>query len=130
MFLGLCPRGCAYVWLCGSVCARGIVPVCVSLLLCLHLCTTEARRRRGWQRKKWLDVITDSLDMSLSKLREMVKDRGAWHAAAGHKELDTTEGRSNNVGVDTPFQPPLPRSPHPDPWSRQPNRVVLKISWT
>ena len=56
--------------------------------------------------------------------------QGAWHAAAGHKELDTTEGRSNNVGVDTPFQPPLPRSPHPDPWSRQPNRVVLKISWT
>ena len=96
MFLGLCPRVCAYVWLCGSVRARVIVPVYVSLLLCLHLCTTEARRRRGWQRKRWLDVITDSLDMSLSKVQEMVKDRGAWHAAAGHKELDTTEGRSNN----------------------------------
>ena len=52
----------------------------------------EGRRRRERQRRKWLDGIIDSEDMSLSKLWEMLKDREAWCTIVyGHKELDMTE---------------------------------------
>ena len=41
----------------------------------------EGKRRRGWQKKRWLDSTTDSMDMNLSKFKEIVKDRAAWQAA-------------------------------------------------
>ena len=74
---------------------------------------TEGKRRRGQQRMRWLDGITNSMGMSLSKLWEMVKDRGAWRAAihGGRKELDTTETEQQLNLHDLPG-PPGTKRPH------------------
>ena len=69
-----------------------------SLEKALMLGKMEGERRRGWQRMRWSDTITDSMDMNLSKLQETEEDRGAWHATQswGSKEIDTPQGLSNS----------------------------------
>ena len=61
----------------------------------------ESGRKRGRQRMKWLDGITDSMDMSMRKLWEMVKDRKAWCTSIhGDAESDMAEQLNNNIGIE------------------------------
>ena len=67
-----------------------------SLEKTLMLKKIEGRRRRGWQRVRWLDGITDTMDMNLSKFQEIVKDIEAWHAAI-HKVAKSQPTATSNV---------------------------------
>ena len=60
----------------------------------LMLGKIEAKRRSGWQKMRWLDSTTDSMDLNLSKFQEVVEDRGAWHATV-HEVTKSRMLRSN-----------------------------------
>ena len=87
-----------------------------SLKKTLMLGDIEGRRRRGQQRMRWLDGITNLMDMSLSKLQELVMDREAWHAAVhGVAKSRTWLGDWTELNSKLPIHP----QPRPQPWQPQ-----------
>ena len=75
----------------------------------LMLGKIEGRRRRGWQRMKWLDGITVSMDMSLNKFLEIVKDRESWHAVV-HRVAKSQTQLSNWITTTVLYTKAVPRS--------------------
>ena len=85
----------------------------------------EGRRRRGRQRIRWLDDITDSMDMSLTRLQETVKDTEAWHVAVhgvAVTQLDTTEQMNNKMNKIVKRVVPA--------WTKRNNFKLKRVFWT